>query len=436
MPESTLQVGPNKLANELANHPIPPENRATSHRPADDDAASPTVCALTPLAAVLSARALAAGSTLELATYRGVLTVPYLDAPEAETGALLRGAAVHDLGWLRRIVVRGEDRFRWLSGMVTNAVETLPAGHGAYSLVLNAQGRIQGDLTVWRSPSGSAEANPGAGAEASGDELQIEVTAEQEAALLAHFDRFIIMDDVELMPLAELSAVGLTGPEAGRILSALGLGETQQPLTVGAIGQVGAIPVRVECGYGTIVPHYALWTGAGRVAELWDALLAAGALPAGANAVETLRIVEGIPAYGIDIQSRDLVQETAQMRAVSFTKGCYLGQEIVERIRSRGQVHRRLWALELTPEEEGSTASADAAVAGAEVTIGDGKPAGVLSSVARLHLDGARRIFAIGMLRAEAEARREPIRYAGGRVQLLNTPPKLDGGASAAEEKA
>ena len=73
-----------------------------------------------------------------------------LDAPETEIEALARGAALHDLGWMRRVAVRGEDRFRWLSGMVTNSVNDLFPNTGAWNLVLNAQGRIQGDLTVWR----------------------------------------------------------------------------------------------------------------------------------------------------------------------------------------------------------------------------------------------------------------------------------------------
>ena len=86
----------------------------------------------------------------ELAAYRGALTPQELDAPEREIAALVRGAAVHDLGWMRRVAVRGEDRFRWLSGMVTNTVNDLFPNTGAWNLVLNAQGRIQGDLTVWR----------------------------------------------------------------------------------------------------------------------------------------------------------------------------------------------------------------------------------------------------------------------------------------------
>ena len=95
------------------------------------------------------ASTLAEIGALSLISYLGAKTPARLDAPEAETEALLFKAAVHDLGWLRRIRVRGEDRFRWLSGMVTNTVETLPDRTGAYNLVLNAQGRIQGDLNTF-----------------------------------------------------------------------------------------------------------------------------------------------------------------------------------------------------------------------------------------------------------------------------------------------
>src|SRR5579859_6812885 len=86
----------------------------------------------------------------QLAAYRGVSTPQELDAHEVETAALTRGAAVHDLGWMRRVAVRGLDRFRWLSGMVSNTVNDLFPNTGAWNFVLTAQGRIQGDLTVWR----------------------------------------------------------------------------------------------------------------------------------------------------------------------------------------------------------------------------------------------------------------------------------------------
>ena len=308
-----------------------------------------TASPATTLAEYLSAPGSA--SPPELVSCLGALTPRQLDAPEAETDALLSGAGVHDLGWLRRIAVRGEDRFRWLSGMVTNNVETLPGETGAYNLVLNAQGRIQGDAWIWRS----------------GDELELEVTAEQSEALLAHLDRFIIMDDVELVPLAGQSALGVTGPHAETLLNNLGLRVPGDLLSVS--GVVDGIPVRLFRTYGTIVQHFALWTSVEQIPALWQALLAAGATPVGAASIETLRIVEGIPAYGIDIQSRDLAQETGQDRALSFTKGCYLGQEIVERIRSRGQVHRHLRAVELT-----SKGSAELPAIGAELRVAGSAP--------------------------------------------------------------
>ena len=347
----------------------------------------------------------------ELISYLGVQTPRQLDAQEAETDALFSGAGVHDLGWLRRITLRGEDRLRWLSGMVTNAVETLPERRGAYNLVLNAQGRIQGDCYVWRE----------------GDALELELTAEQTEALMAHFDRFIIMDDVEVTPVAGLSALGLTGPAAEPMLQKLGLAVSVEELfSVDGVvpAPSGEIPVKLIRSYGTLVPHFELWAATELIPALWQALLAAGATAVGAASLEILRIAEGIPAYGVDIQSRDLAQETAQDRALSFTKGCYLGQEIVERIRSRGQVHRHLRSLELTAEN-----AVDLPALGAELRVSgsapEAKPAGALTSVTALHRNGVRRIFAIAMIRAEAEIGNRPLEYAGGTARILHTPPNL-----------
>ena len=368
-----------------------------------------TELVLNATATTLAAHLSAQKSAPELVAYLGALTAHHLDAAGlengAEIGALLRGAAVHDLGWLRRIAVRGEDRFRWLSGMVTNAVETLPEDCGEYNLVLNAQGRIQGDVYVWRS----------------GDSLEVEMTAGQSEALLAHLDHFIIMDDVELVPVTGQSALGITGTEAERILAALGLPALADALSH-THGTASGVPVRLDRGYGTLVPHYALWVDAGHIPALWQAILEAGATPVGAAALETLRIVEGIPAYGIDIQSRDLAQETSQDRAVSFTKGCYLGQEIVERIRSRGQVHRHLRSVELVPEGVFEVPSAGMEL---HTAAGSDKPAGLLSSVAAVQLNGSTRIFGIAMIRAEAEVGNRPLIYSGGTAQILNAAPKF-----------
>jgi folate-binding protein YgfZ len=347
----------------------------------------------------------------ELVAYRGVLTPRELDAPTRETAALAFGAAVHDLGWLRRVAVRGQDRFRWLSGMVTNTVNDLPANGGAWNLVLNAQGRIQGDLHVWRE----------------GEALNLTIAADQCDRLLAHLDRFIIMDDVELAPasldangeLTGETALGLAGPLAAGVLARLGLPALAEPLTSACAAWNGQ-HVRVVRGYGVLVPHYELWVQAAQIPALWEALTEAGACPVGADTLDAFRVAEGIPAYGIDIAEKDLAQETSQMRALSFNKGCYLGQEIVERIRSRGSVHRHLRPLELF---------GPLPAAGAELTLDDGAVAGQITSAAELPLASGGRGFALGMIRGEAEVRNHFFTYtagtAKGKAHILTAPPGL-----------
>jgi folate-binding protein YgfZ len=311
-----------------------------------------------------------------------------LDAPERETAALLESAGVHDLGWLRRVAVRGEDRFRWLSGMVTNAVTDLKANGGAWNLVLNAQGRIQGDLYAWRD----------------GDELELEIAADQLERLIAHLERFIIMDDVELAELSGQSALGLTGPAADEVLERAGLVAQLEPLTSARVEWNG-FDLSVVRGYGVLATHYEIWTPVAGLQRLWKTLLTAGATRVGSRTLESLRIAEGIPAYGVDIAERDLAQETSQMRALSFSKGCYLGQEIVERIRSRGNVHRHLRSLELTgPVPAGGT----------ELKQRSGAVVGQITSAAELKLAKGSRVFALGMIRSEAEVQDQTFEYVSG----------------------
>jgi len=351
-----------------------------------------------------------AASTHKLSTYRGVLTPEGLDAPEAEIAALATGAAVHDLGWQRRVAVRGEDRFRWLSGMVTNMVADLAPNSGAWNLVLNAQGRIQGDLVVWRED----------------DRLELEIAADQYERLIKHLEHFIIMDDVELAPLNGEAAgeagpeaiLGLTGPLAGEVLERLSLPTLAEPMT-GTRVEWNGVDIRLVRGYGAIVPHYELWVPEAMLGKLWKYMLTAGAMPVGCVAIEAFRIAEGIPLYGMDMVERDLPQETSQMRALHFSKGCYLGQEIVERIRSRGNVHRHLRQLEI----EGPIPST-----GTELSL-DGAAAGQITSAAQLATGTGNRVFALGMIRGEAEARDLPLGFVdgsqSGTARLLDGPPIL-----------
>ena len=383
----------------------------------------------------------------ELAVYPGALTPRQLDAPEVETEALAFGAALHDLGWMRRVDVRGADRFRWLSGMVTNTVNDLFPNTGAWNLVLNAQGHIQGDLTVWRageeqSPqrrtpvNAAKQANGGRNHEedkllgtpfAGESGLQLEIAADQMDKLLAHLNKFIVMDDVELIPLGEEqvgeagseTAIGLSGPLAPEVLERVGLPVIASAMA-GTSVEWNGWEVRILRGYGVLAPHYEFWLPTAGLAKLWSCLRTGGATPVGAAALEGFRIAEGIPAYSIDMVERDLPQETAQMRALHFSKGCYLGQEIVERIRTRGNVHRHLRPLEL---------AGPAPASGTELTLEDGTAAGTITSAAELPLKSGARVFALGMMRAEAEAKSQSYLYKAGVIagtaSILAAPPRL-----------
>jgi folate-binding protein YgfZ len=180
------------------------------------------------------------------------------------------------------------------------------------------------------------------------------------------------------------------------------------------------IDLRIARVYGNLAAHYELWAPEAQLGNLWRSLRTAGAAPVGCAALEAFRIAEGIPAYGIDMIERDLPQETSQMRALNFNKGCYLGQEIVERIRSRGNVHRHLRQLEIAgplPPE------------GTELILDGGAVAGQIRSAAELPLASGERIFALGMMRAEAELGGQSFTYtlgtATGTARLLAAPPSL-----------
>ena len=147
-------------------------------------------------------------------------------------------------------------------------------------------------------------------------------------------------------------------------------------------------------------------------------LTAAGATSVSPSALEHLRILSGTPRYGTDIRNtataHDLPQETAQTRALHFSKGCYLGQEIVERIRSRGNVHRTFHGFQLTGTlpDPGTVLTADS----------DAKPVGELTSVAAIPLPTGLVQLALGYIRREALDRNLSLSYPGGTATPVALP--------------
>lgn len=354
----------------------------------------------TALATPLAAHLLSGNPSLSLKMHQGALIVQSFTGLTQETSALLHSAGIYDLGHRAWFRITGEDRVRWLNGMVTNTVQDLAEGHLNYTFVLNAQGRIQGDADIYRFA----------------DHLLLETDRSQSARLLAHLDHFIIMDDVELQELdAATTAIGIAGPHAAEILAHLGIA-IPEPLAFAqsAIHDIKITVVHLE---SPIVPRFELWVSTTKVAGLWNALIGAGVIPCGIDAVETLRILEATPLYGVDIHDKHLAQETNQARALNFSKGCYLGQEIVERIRSRATVHRGLCQFELS----GNTPSP---VQPIELRANDAA-VGELTSVATYQLPEFTGTLALGFIRNEALERKLPISYDGGTATALDAPPNL-----------
>jgi folate-binding protein YgfZ len=317
-----------------------------------------------------------------------------------QLAALLHGAGLSPLdnvGWIR---ATGEDRVRWLNGMVTNSVQDLQPGKGCYNFLLSVQGRIQGDAYIFAEP----------------DALLLETASEQVPALMALLDRFIIMDDVELADnSAAQSGLSLSGPQAASLLEHIGISIASLRELERQTTPWNSADVTVIHAYSPLVPHFELWTTPEVITLLSQALLDAGAILCNPESQEWLRLLEGTPRYGIDIRDKELPQETGQTRALHFSKGCYLGQEIVERIRSRGNVHRAFTAFRLEGNlpEPGSSLEAD------------GKQVGELTSVAAIPFsDNNTKTVQLGLgyLRREALERNLPLQYPGGTALPISSP--------------
>jgi folate-binding protein YgfZ len=267
--------------------------------------------------------------------------------------ALRQSAGVLDLGRRGLITVRGRDRARLLHNLTTNEVKKMLPGQGCYAFLLNPQGRIQADLNLL----------------CFDDRFLLDTEPEPREKVYQHIRRYIIADQVELEDVTGTIAVlGLEGPGAAAVLAALAAPVPDQPYGHSAWGDatVAAVSITGEPGFRIVLPS-------DFKDDMMARVQAAGAAPATPEDARAVRIENGKPRYGEDIVETSLVQETRQMHAVSYTKGCYLGQEIVERVRARGHVNRVLVRLHLDTTE--------APPSGAKVTAGDAEAGEVTSAV-------------------------------------------------------
>lgn len=328
--------------------------------------------------------------------YRGADTVAVYSETPDEFAALLNGPGIYDLSWRARLTASGKDRVRWLNGMITNNVRDLPVGQGVYNFLLTPQGRIQGDLYVYNY----------------GEHLVLETDQAQAENVLTLLKRYIIMDKVELARLDKAAGIGVAGPHALELLKKIGI--EVQGLNALQFVETSWRGVRITLTRGDL-PHmesYQIWSDDADVLQLWQELVNHGGTPAGSNAVDLLRIACGIPAYGQDIRERDLPQETGQERALNFTKGCYIGQEIVERIRSRGAVHRKFMGFTINGPLPGAGAKA----------LANGKEIAEITSAAILPLANGDLPVALGYVRREACPAGAEIEVDGAKATVTEVP--------------
>jgi folate-binding protein YgfZ len=356
----------------------------------------------TPLQHALLARPENEAQSLPEADYRGATTAARFADPQLELAALRGGCGVYDLGFRARISLTGGDRMRWLNGMVTNNIRDLALGRGVYAFLLNPQGRILGDMFVYNA----------------GEALVVETARSQVEKIIATFDHYIIMDDVEVTDIGDKqTTLGLAGPKSRAVLNAAGIEVPElQPLqmiTPHCNCDCGCVECTVVRGEDAQHESYEIWLAPQDAYKTWQALLAAGATPVGSEILEMQRIASGVPLYGVDIRERDLPQETEQMRALNFNKGCYVGQEIVERIRSRGNVHRKFTGLLV----EGAAAI----VAGAKI-ISNEKEVGEVTSVATLPTPSGERTVALGYIRREVGVPGRAVTIGTAKATVIQLP--------------
>jgi folate-binding Fe-S cluster repair protein YgfZ len=300
-----------------------------------------------------------------------------------EFAALVRGCGIYHFDNRAHIALTGADRTRWLNGMVTNNIRDLAVGRGAYAFLLNPQGHILGDLYAYNR----------------GDSLLVDTERAQCEKVLQVFDKYIIMDDVEVANVSDsMAAVGLAGPQSRKVLSAVGI--EPPPLEKLQFADVTwrDSSLTVVRGDNEGVDSFELWLEPVNVTGLREALLKASSKPANSGALELLRIASGIPRYG--------------PRALNFSKGCYIGQEIVERIRSRGAVHRKFTGFHV---------NGALPAPGTKIQT-DGKEVGEITSSATLPTAKAEIAVALGYVRREMAAPGKPLAAGDAQLSVADLP--------------
>jgi folate-binding protein YgfZ len=307
--------------------------------------------------------------------------------------------ALFDTNWQVTAVLRGPDRVRYLNAVVSNDVQSVGVGQGTLALLLDPRGHILAELEIYVRQ----------------DDVLVLSHASARERTVATLDKYIIMDDVELEDAtARLGSVAVEGPRARFVVSqATGLSLDGFSEFSGERAEIGGVECYVVRRSHFAQPGVQIIAPVGDLERLWHTLYgmvhAAHGSRIGMRALNALRLEAGIPWFPLDFDDSVIPQEAAvENTHLSFTKGCYTGQEIVERVRSRGQVHRRRVRLAFTISEPPP--------AGTKL-LGQGADVGQVTSAAFSPAAGT--AIGMGYVRHEYSTPGSTVEFAAGRATVL-----------------
>jgi len=265
---------------------------------------------------------------------RGIELPERFAEPVLEYQAVREKAGLIDLSFRVQVRMIGEDRVTFLQGMVSNDIKALRSGDGCAAVLLTEQGRLVADLRVYALDTC----------------LLLDVDARVKEKMIEALSRFIIADDVELEDLSDQqTTIALQGPLPTAVFATAGTPVSLAQEFQHGEAMLSGVNVRIVRVSDTGEDGYELLLPSAQTEQVWQALLQAGTplglRPVGLAALNILRVEAGIPWYGLDMDEGRIVLEVGLERAISFSKGCYLGQEVVERATARGHVNRKLSGL-------------------------------------------------------------------------------------------
>lgn len=255
--------------------------------------------------------------------------------PAAEHRAVMTGVGLIDRSMVGKVTVTGRDRVAFLQGMLSNDVKAIQPGQGCPAAFLDAVGKVVSLLAVYVLE----------------DRVLLELPAGSTEKFLQVIDKFLISEKAYFEAADEAYAIlSLQGPKAGDTLAQIAGAKLDLEPYAHAERSIAGVPVRVARRSDAVTSGFHCWVAAEHAPALMKLLREAGAEPVGSEVAEILRLEAGIPVYGLDVDESVILPETRLDVYWSYTKGCYIGQETVARVKYRGHINRGLSGLVLEGE--------------------------------------------------------------------------------------